>query len=213
MKTGLVNGMTTYCSAIRVTLLQPRSASAVYWAALLLVCCLACSSGPKVRPDASASAPLPPGAQPQRLIATYADMRETDTISWLWSRPGFKKGVCRSFQVHPVQNLSQVNNPEAQRAVEEALHETLAKAKESVGGGLDISVTAAIVEMRSEPSIIKKFFRSFSDYPYIEVEIVMHEEPSKAILLKLCHYSKADEFKTVVAAMVKDLKTFFEQEF
>lgn len=112
-----------------------------------------------------------------------------------------------------MQNLSQVNNPEAQRSIEEALRETFAKAKDSGTGGIDISVTAAIVEMRSEPGIIKKFFRSFSDYPYIEVEIVMHEEPSKATLLKLCHYSKAEEFKTVLAAMVKDLKTFFEQEF
>jgi len=208
---GMVNQMMHNRLDIRGVRIQPELTPAVCCAVILLVCLCACSSGPKPRPDASPSAQLSVDARPQRLISQYADMRETDTISWLWTKPGFTRAGCRSFQVHPVQNFSQVSNAEVQHAVEDVLREALANGNGTTG--VDISVTTAIVELRLEPGMIKKFFRSFSDYPYIEVEIVMHEEPSKAPLLKLCHYSKADELKTAVAAMLHDLQTFLKQEF
>jgi len=188
-----------------------KRVAAICCAVAVLTCLSACSSGPKPRPDARPSARLAAEARPPRLISNYADMRETDAISWLWIKPGFTRAACRSFQVHPVQNLSQENSADVASAVEAAVREALADSNGTAG--VAVSVTTAIVELRAEPGIIKKFFRSFSDYPYIEVELVMHEEPSKAPLLKLCHYSKADEFKAVVAAMVHDLQAFLKRGF
>ena len=54
---------------------------------------------------------------PQLLIADYRDMKEDDTVSWVWVKPGFEIGLCRSFEIAPVINASPFAYPWAEEKI------------------------------------------------------------------------------------------------
>lgn len=146
---------------------------------------------------------------PQLLIADYRDMQEDDTVSWVWVKPGFEIGLCRSFEIAPVINASAFAYPWAEEKIAQGLKKIFTAAKSK--GTLDAEVTCAIVDMRPRKKIISRLLPFEEDFIYIEMQLVIIDRNSKELLCKLVHGKRTEDFKTAVDDMMKDVGRYFEK--
>ncbi len=146
---------------------------------------------------------------PKRLISDYSGMQEDDTVSWIWMKKGFRLDNCRSFKVYPLKNFSMVDNVLAEKKMQEVLQDIFRVPEAMEGRTVAAGVMAAIVEMKPEKEFVDLFSSSLDSCPHIEIEIVIFDEDSKTILLKLCHSKKSENFDDALQKIVKDIKTFF----
>lgn len=147
--------------------------------------------------------------EPQLLIADYRDMKEDDTVSWVWVKPGFEIGLCRSFEIAPVINASAFAYPWAEEKITQWLKKIFAAAKGQ--GTLDAEVTCAIIDMRPRKKIVSRLLPFEEDFIYIEMQLVIIDRNSKEILCKLVHGKRTEDFKTAVDDMMKDVGRYFEK--
>ncbi len=149
---------------------------------------------------------------PRRLITDYSGMKQNNRVSWLWVRPGFKLNTCNQIKIHPLKNYSGTQYRRAEKKLGHAVKEIFGPVQ-NTGGRFDAGVTVAITGMTREPGIIKRWFPTIVDHPSVEVEIIIFEEASGTILLKLCHYRKEDEdFRKALRDLIADLKGFFAEQ-
>jgi len=145
---------------------------------------------------------------PQLLIADYRDMQEDDTVSWAWVKPGFEIGLCRSFEIAPVINVSAFAYPWAEEKIAQWLKKIFAVAKSQ--GTLEAEVTSAIIDMRPRKKIVSRLLPFEEDFIFIEMQLVIIDKNSREILCKLIHGKRTEDFKTAVDDMMKDVGRYFE---
>jgi hypothetical protein len=146
---------------------------------------------------------------PQLLIADYRDMKEDDTVSWVWIKPGFEIGLCRSFAIAPVINASAFSYPWAEEKIAQWLKKIFTAANSQ--GTLDTEVTSAIIDMRPRKKIVSRLLPFEEDFIFIEMQLVIVDRNSREILCKLIHGKRTQDFKTAVDDMMKDVGRYFEK--
>ncbi len=149
---------------------------------------------------------------PKRLISDYSDMQENEIVSWVWVKSGYTFDILRTAKVYPLENYCSVDYPWAEKKLEKALQDLFAPEETGRQEPAALGLKAAIVDMNVKPGIIKRFFPSIDDYPYVEIEIVMFEETSKKIVFTLCHFQKNEDFKNAVDGLINDLTIFFQEK-
>jgi hypothetical protein len=134
-------------------------------------------------------------------------MKEDDTVSWVWVKPGFEIGLCRSFEIAPVVNASPFAYPWAEDKIAQWLKKIFVPAKGP--GTLDAEVKCAIIDMRPRKKIVSRLLPFEEDFVYIEMQLVILDKNSKEILCKLIHGKRTEDFKTAVEGMMKDVEQYF----
>jgi len=148
---------------------------------------------------------------PKRLINDYRGMQEDYTISWFWLKPGFDMSRCRSVSVHPLKNFSSFEVQDAETLIQETLNGLFKNAAKSGYATLDINVMAAITDIKPKEDRLSRLVPFMDDYPFIEIELVIFEETTKAVLFKLCHYKQDEDIEKAISGLIEDLKTFSQR--
>jgi hypothetical protein len=148
---------------------------------------------------------------PERLIADYSAMKQNDTVSWIWTKPGFSMDNCRFVKTSPLKNFTGLSHAAAVAEISNVLT-NIFSLQAAEHGNINVGVEAAIVEMKFDRGFFERFSSLIDSYPFIVIELVIFEEKSKTVLFKLCHYTKGDAFVDVLQEMTDDLKTFFAKK-
>lgn len=181
---------------------------------LIVLYLCACGCTKNIDAPKKFSPPLKPGTLdlPQRLISDYEGMQEDDTVAWVWLRKGFRMEKCKNIKIHPLKNFSLFDSPTAEAEVEKSLQEIFKASKSIENGDIDVGIMAAIVDMKPHKGFLERFSSSIDSTYFIEIEIVVVEEKSKTVLLKLCHFKKAEDFNFAIKGLIQDLKIFFAKK-
>jgi len=147
---------------------------------------------------------------PQLLIADYRDMKENDTVAWVWVKPGFELGICRSFEIAPVINTSPFAYPWAEEKITQWLKKIFTAASKDQGS-IDAEIKCSIIDMRPRKKIVSRLLPFEEDFIYIEMQLVIIDRNSKEILCKLIHGKRTEDFKTSVDDMMKDVAQYFKK--
>ncbi len=190
-----------------------RLAACVLTAAFVLNCA-GCSWRPfkkkEGEPDTSFSYRPQDDIQqkPQRLIADYRNMLQHDTVKWVWIDQNFNPATFRPAVVQPVKNFSEVDY----RSVEQRLDEAVRGLFSTEGRAAPQRRTAvmiAIVDIVPKQGMFKRLFTSPLDRPGVEIELVIYDEQSRAVLCKICHSRHDDDFERAFERLILDLREFF----
>ncbi len=147
-----------------------------------------------------------------RLIPDYSGMHEEDIMSRVWIKKGFSLKNNKSIRVYPVENFSCCTCPGVENILQKDLQDIFAGFGSGSSAGLDLGVRAAIVEMKSERGVFDRFSSSLDSYPRIEVEIIVFDEKTRTVLLKLRHFKINEKFGTALHAITNDFRLFFGEK-
>jgi hypothetical protein len=147
---------------------------------------------------------------PPLLITDYRDMKEDDTVAWVWEKPGFELGLCRSFEIAPVINTSSFKYPWAEEKVTQGLKKIFTAAAKGQGS-IEAEIKCAIIDMRPRKKIVSRLLPFEEDFIYIEMQLIIIDKNTKEILCKLIHGKRTEDFKTSVDDMMKDVGRYFQK--
>jgi len=147
---------------------------------------------------------------PQLLIADYRDMKEDDTVSWVWVKSGFEPGLCRSFEIAPVTNTSPFAYPWAEEKITQWLKKIFTAAKAE--GAIDAQIKCAIIDMRPRKKLVSRLLPFEEDFIYVEIQLVISDRNSQDLLCKLIHGKRTEDFKSAVDDMMKDVARYFKKD-
>lgn len=176
------------------------------FAFFLALLCMIPAGGCTVSPSIPAVSYMP-----ERIIRDFSDMREDETVARAWIRRGFTLNGCRSITIEPVVDASMNTHPRTARAIETGLN-AIFKNRSSERGSLSVSVRTALLDVKTEPGRIRKWFSDIDDFAYIELELVITDTQTGLPLLKLIHFSR--DMKSLSAAtkhILEDLGMFFDK--
>jgi hypothetical protein len=177
--------------------------------ATLMLCVYGCAKNTKKK-HASPQLTITAGEElPKRLISDYNGMKETDHVKWIWIKPGFSMESCGTIKIYPLKNFSNTYYPSAEKKLEDALKNIFRQIETKEKGNIEVGAQAAILEMKLKKSFLERFYSSPDQSPCIEVELVLFDEASKSVLLKLCHSKKMDDFTDALHGLIEDLQSFF----
>jgi len=148
---------------------------------------------------------------PERIISDLSDLREDETVARAWVRRGFTLDSCRSITIEPVIDASMEQHPETARAIEKGLNDIF-KDRTSASGTLNVSVRTALLDVKTEPGSILKWFSDIDEFAYIELELLISDTQTGLPLLKLIHFSR--DKKSLAGALdciLDDLGVFFSK--
>jgi hypothetical protein len=147
---------------------------------------------------------------PQLLITDYRDMKEDSTVAWVWVKPGFELGLCRSFEIAPVINTSPFAYPWAEEKITQGLKKIFTPVAKGQGS-IDAEIKCAIIDMRPRKKIVSRLLPFEEDFIYIEMQLVIIDRNSKETLCKIIHGRRTEDFKTAVDDMMKDVAQYFKK--
>ena len=147
---------------------------------------------------------------PKRLISNYGNMKESETVSWYWIKPGFEIDSSRSVKLHPLKNFTSREHTESEESIQSVLKEIFRPNQKRSESGMDIGMMAAIVDLKLKKGLIERFTSSIERNPFIEIELIIIDENSQKPLLKLAHFKKAEELEQALHGLTNDLKEFFQ---
>jgi hypothetical protein len=178
---------------------------------IFFLCLNGCVKGIKNKPVSEKPTTPDMFELPHRLISDYDGMKENDTVSWIWTKKGFTMQDCKSIKVYPLKNFSHSYSLLAEKKLEKTFQEIFTPSAINKKGNIAAGIATAIVEMKPEKGFFERFSSSIDSNPYIEIEIVMFDETSKTVLLKLCHSKKSDDFNEALQGIIKDFEKFFNK--
>jgi hypothetical protein len=178
---------------------------------ILLLCLNGCVKNIKNKPASEKPSTPDMFEFPGRLISDYDGMKESDTVSWVWTKKGFTMQDCKSIKVYPLKNFSHSHSALAEKKLQNTFQEIFNPSSTTQKGNVEAGITVAIVEMKPEKGWFERFSSSIDSNPYIEIEIVMFDENSETVLLKICHSKKSDDFNDALQGIIKDLEFFFKK--
>ncbi len=146
--------------------------------------------------------------EPKLLITAYRDMRQDDTVSWVWFKPGFQLSDCRSVEILPVLNYSSFKYPWAEEKIYSGLKKIFTFENKKDTGSIDAEVTAAIIDMKPKKKFMARLTPFEEDTTSIEMQMIIVDKNSKSIVCKIAHGRRSEDFKDAVDLMIKDIEQF-----